>query len=63
MRSGPGDFESRFNGASRVSKRSSKAVSREFQRRFMGVSRVIKECLSVSGKFQKSFKGVSRIFQ
>ena len=48
----------------KVCKRSSKGVSRQFQRCFMEDSRVSKKESSVfQENFIKSFKGVSRIFQ
>ena len=43
MRGVPRDIDGSFKGASWVNKRSSKGVSRQFQRRFKEVSRVFKE--------------------
>ena len=54
-----GVFLETFKGASQVSKRSSKGVSRQFQRHFkevLGVSSVFKE------DFKKSFKGFQESF-
>ena len=55
-----GVFLETFKGASQVSKKSSKGVSRQFQRHFkevLGLSSVFQE------NFKKSFKVVSRMFQ
>ena len=55
------DLQWCFKGAGRVSKRSSNGVSRQFQRRFKEVSRVLKKVSTVFLK--RIFKGVSRMFQ
>ena len=45
-------------------KKSQMGVSRQFQRRFKKVSRVLKESVKcLSRKFQKKFKGFSRMFK
>ena len=54
-----GMFLDTFKGASQVSKRSSKGVSREFQDSFKDVLRKFQGC----SKKMSSFKGVSRMFQ
>ena len=77
MREGSKEFQGSFKGVSRkiegcaliqgsfkVSKRSSKGVSRQFERNFKEDSRVLKKVSSLSQEnFIKSFMGVSRIFQ
>ena len=54
-------FKYDFKGALRVSKRSSKGVSRDFQKHFMEVSRLFKETVKfISRKFHKKFQGWGR---